>query len=207
MSSTKSSQQPYYTQLPSDNPHYILLPYHPRHPHPYKPYLITLTSLLLISLLLFFLYPSDPHINIARLQLNHIHPHLSPTPSLDISLALTIKVRNRDFFSFDYDSLVVSIGYRGRQLGFVKSDQGFLRARASSYVNATLVLDGIRVMSDVVYLIEDLCKGRIPFDTVTEVKGKVGLLFFDVPIKSKVSCEVSVDTANQTIVRQDCYPE
>lgn len=118
-----------------------------------------------------------------------------------------LRVQNRDFFSLEYDSLVVSIGYRGEMFGFVKSDGGVMRARGSSYVNATVVLNGIRIISDVFYLIEDLAKGSIPFDTVTEVDGSVGLLFFDVPIKAKVSCEVSVDTDNQTITRQDCYPQ
>ncbi|KAF5190822.1 Late embryogenesis abundant (LEA) hydroxyproline-rich glycoprotein family [Thalictrum thalictroides] len=153
------------------------------------------------------LWPSDPKLNIVRIQLNHVRPHISPSPSLDISMAITIKVRNRDFFSLNYDSLVVSIGYRGRQLGFVNSNNGFLRSRASSYVNATLVLDGIQIIHDVFYLIEDLAKGEIPFDTVTQINGNLGLFFFDIPIKGKVSCEVYVNTANQTIMHQDCYPE
>lgn len=58
-----------------------------------------------------------------------------------------------------------------------------MRARGSSYVNATLVLDGLEVIHDVFYLLEDLAKGVIPFDTDSEVDGTVGLLFFKIPIK------------------------
>ncbi|KAF7147040.1 hypothetical protein RHSIM_Rhsim03G0243600 [Rhododendron simsii] len=90
---------------------------------------------------------------------------------------------NRDFFSLRYSSLVVSVGYRGRELGFVTSDGGEIRARGSSYVNATLVLDGLEVVHDVVYLVEDLARGLIPFDTDSVVKGTVGIFFVDVPIK------------------------
>lgn len=82
-----------------------------------------------------------------------------------------------------------------------------LRARASSYVNATIELDGIEVIHDVIYLLHDLAKGSIPFDTDTVVRGKLGLLFFEVPLKAKVSCGIDVNTNNQTIIRQDCYPE
>lgn len=82
-----------------------------------------------------------------------------------------------------------------------------MRARGSSYVNATLVLDGLEVIHDVFYLLEDLARGLIPFDTDTEVEGTLGLFFFKIPIKAKASCEVYVNTNNQTIVRQDCSPE
>lgn len=58
-----------------------------------------------------------------------------------------------------------------------------MRARGSSYVNASLELNGLEVIHDVIYLIEDLIKGVIPFDTVTMVKGELGVLFFEIPLK------------------------
>lgn len=58
-----------------------------------------------------------------------------------------------------------------------------MRARGSSYINATLDLDGIEVLHDVFYLLEDLARGSIPFDTVSEVRGKLGLFFFEIPLK------------------------
>lgn len=78
---------------------------------------------------------------------------------------------------------MVSVGYRGRELGFVSSQGGKVRARGSSYVNATLDLNGLEVIHDVFYLIEDLARGVIPFDSDSTVKGKLGLLFFKIPIK------------------------
>ncbi|KAK8597814.1 hypothetical protein V6N13_095211 [Hibiscus sabdariffa] len=160
---------------------------------------------LLFSAAAFFLYPSDPALELARLQLNHVGVHSSPKLTLDLSFSLTIRVRNRDFFSLDYDKLVVSVGYRGRELGVVSSAGGRVRARGSSYVNATLDLDGLEVVHDVIYLLSDWAKGVIPFDTNTQVDGDLGLFLFKIPLKGKVSCEVYVNTSNQTIVRQDCY--
>lgn len=58
-----------------------------------------------------------------------------------------------------------------------------MRARGSSYVNATLDLNGFEVIHDVFYLLEDLAKGVIPFDTVTEVNGALGFFFFNIPLK------------------------
>lgn len=58
-----------------------------------------------------------------------------------------------------------------------------MRARGSSYVNASLELNGLEVIHDVIYLIEDLIKGVLPFDTVTMVKGELGVLFFEIPLK------------------------
>ncbi|KAK2645712.1 hypothetical protein Ddye_020907 [Dipteronia dyeriana] len=164
-------------------------------------------ALLLLSSFIFLIYPSDPNLQLARIRLNHIRVNSSPKLTLDISITLTIKVHNRDFFSLDYDSLDVSVGYRGRELGLVTSDGGRVRARANSYVVATLELDGLEVIHDVIYLIEDLARGLIPFDTDTRVKGQLGLFFFKIPLKARVLCEVYVNTKNQTIVREDCHPE
>lgn len=102
---------------------------------------------------------------------------------------------------------MVSIGYRGKKLGFVTSDGGHVRARGSSYVDAMLELDGVEMLTDVVWLLEDLARGLVPFDTVTEVHGRLGVFFFHLPLKAKVSCEVKVNIRNQTIIRQNCYPE
>ncbi|KAJ9688460.1 hypothetical protein PVL29_014231 [Vitis rotundifolia] len=188
----------------------VLLPvYYPRRRRLlYRLYNAFLASAVLLSLsaAVYLLYPSDPTVQVVGLHLNSVQVHTSPVISLDLSLALTIRVRNRDFFSFSYTSLTASVGYRGRPLGFVNSSGGYLRARGSSYINATLDLDGIKVLHDVFYLLEDLARGSIPFDTVTEVRGELGLIILEIPLKARVSCEVYVNTNNQTIIHQDCYP-
>lgn len=58
-----------------------------------------------------------------------------------------------------------------------------IKARGSSYVNATLDLDGLEVVHDAIYLIKDLARGVIPFDTDTQVNGKLGLFFLSIPIE------------------------
>ncbi|XP_038712788.1 uncharacterized protein LOC120006720 [Tripterygium wilfordii] len=211
MAPTQHSSSPvYYVPLDPQRPNVVVLPYYHR-THPYSRYLrccVTfILAVVLLSLLVFFLYPSDPSIKVVRVQLNHVRVHSSPKITLDLSFSLTVKVRNKDFFSLNYDSLLVSVGYRGRELGFVRSHGGKLRARGSSYINAKLDLDGLEIVHDVFYLIEDLARGVIPFETDTEVKGELGLLLFNIPIQGRISCEVYVNTSNQTIVRQDCYPE
>lgn len=102
---------------------------------------------------------------------------------------------------------MISVAYRGKQIGHVVSDYGRIKARASSYVNATLELTDVCVFSDLIPLIEDLTRGSITFDTVTQIGGELGLFLFDIPIKGKVSCEIVVDTRNETITHQNCYPE
>ncbi|CAH9122820.1 unnamed protein product [Cuscuta epithymum] len=92
-------------------------------------------------------------------------------------------------------------------LGNVTSDDGHLKARASSYVNATLDLQGVEIFSDVISLIEGVAKGSITLDTVTQINGQLGLFSFDIPLQGNVSCEIVVDTNNQTISHQNCYPE
>ncbi|KFK36217.1 hypothetical protein AALP_AA4G093100 [Arabis alpina] len=211
-----ASKQDYtypYSPLPSPQPSQtviLLTPYlrhrRPSFLHHLRCTLIFTAVILLLSASVYFLYPSDPDISVSRIQLNHIRVLDSLKPALDLSFSLTIKVRNRDFFSLDYDSLVVSIGYRGRELGLVKSKGGHLRARDSSYVNATLELDGLEVVHDVIYLIGDLAKGVIGFDTIAQVKGDLGALLFQIPIEGKVSCEVFVNVNSQKISHQDCHP-
>ncbi|CAL5397051.1 unnamed protein product [Camellia sinensis] len=214
----------FYAPIPTNpdnsNQNYVVLPLYPhshlrrRHNHHHHHRYPSLSrcvgvaaAFLLLSTAAFLLYPSDPHLSLVRIHLNHIQILTSPQLSLDLSLSLTLRVLNRDFFSLDYSSVHVTIGYRGRELGFVTSNGGHVKARGSSYVNATLVLDGFEVIHDVVYLIADLARGTIPFDTDSEVNGTVEIFFIDVPIKATISCEVFVNTNNQTVIRQNCLPQ
>lgn len=101
----------------------------------------------------------------------------------------------------------MAIAYRGRKLGFVGSNGGKVKMRGSSYVNATLVVDGFEVLHDFIYFVEDVASGRVPFDTVSAVNVQLKVLFITIPIQAKVSCEVDVNPKDQTIAHQNCYPE
>lgn len=122
-------------------------------------------------------------------------------------MSLMVKVRNVDLYSMNYRSLHVAIEYRGKELGNVTSEEGHVRARGSSLVDASLELNGVAVLSDVIFVLEDLAKGTIPIDTVTEVRGSMGFLFFQLPLRTKVSCQVYVNTNTQKVLHQNCYPE
>lgn len=78
---------------------------------------------------------------------------------------------------------MISVGYRGKELGFLTSEGERIRAKGSSYVNATLDLDGIEIAHDVLYLIEDLSSGEVPIDLNSVITGKLGFGFFSLPIK------------------------
>ncbi|GER44995.1 late embryogenesis abundant protein [Striga asiatica] len=142
--------------------------------------------LLILAAAAYVLWPSDPELSVVRLSLGGLHFHTSPQISLDLTLDLTVKVWNKDFYSIDYESLKVAIGYRGRRLGFMTSDGGRVKARRSSYVNATLALDGVEVLSDAIPLLEDLARGSITFDTESKITGKLGIFFFDLPLKDLI---------------------
>lgn len=58
-----------------------------------------------------------------------------------------------------------------------------MKARGSSYINANLDVDGIEILHDVFHLLQDLAAGVIPFDTISEVRGKLGLFFFEIPLQ------------------------
>jgi hypothetical protein len=53
----------------------------------------------------------------------------------------------------------------------------------SSFVDADLEFAGIGVLPEIVFLLEDLAKGTVPFDTVSQIRGKMGILYFYFPIK------------------------
>ncbi|XP_051152286.1 uncharacterized protein LOC127266164 [Andrographis paniculata] len=219
-SDTTSLRQPLVAVPESESPHsqppqyVVVLP--PNLP-PYRHRLLRgsclrcgICSAVVVVLLLvgvYLLWPSDPELQIVRVGLDRIHFHTRPQISLDITLDLTVRVRNKDFYSLDYESLLVAIEYRDRRLGNMSSDGGYIKPRGSSYVNATLEVDGVEMLHDVILFLDDLAKGSISFDTVSEISGKLSLLFIALPIKTKISCEVIVDTHNQTIAHQNCYPE
>lgn len=203
MTSSKHSDIPspapppdsFYHPLPNDpyfqsqpQPYYVVVL--PRYYNPYSYYCrlfrrlaICLAFLLLFAGAVFLLWPSDPDVSIVRLHLHRFRIRTFPIISLDVNLQLTVKIRNKDFYSLDYDSLTVSIGYRGKQLGLVRSNHEHVRARGSSYVNASLALSGVEILADVIPLLEDVRRGEISFDTVSEVDGQLGLFFVKLPIE------------------------
>ncbi|KAI3832700.1 hypothetical protein MKW98_002246 [Papaver atlanticum] len=97
-------------------------------------------------------YPSDPVLE--RVNLSHFKIHKNPTITLDVVKDFTVKVYNRDVYSPDYHSLIVSIGYHGKKSGFVSSNEGHLKPRSYN-----------------------------PFDNATEIQGRLELFFFQFPIK------------------------
>ncbi|XAR50627.1 hypothetical protein NMG60_11004997 [Bertholletia excelsa] len=169
--------------------------------------IICTATFILLAVAVYCLWPSDPDLKIVRLHLERVHISTVPVIAVDVTLGLTVRVRNVDIYSIDYRSLVVSIGYRGRELGFVTSGHGHVRPKGSSYVDATLQLDGVEVLVDVILLLEDLVRGSLQLDTVTEFRGHVGLFFFQIPVEAKVSCEIHINIRNQTVIRQNCYSE
>ncbi|XP_028771766.1 uncharacterized protein LOC114728991 [Neltuma alba] len=162
-------------------------------------------GVVLLLGLVFICWPSGPVLKIERLKLNRIKVHTLPRLTVDISMLVRVRVHNGGVYSMTYKSLDVAVGYRGKKLGHVKSQHGHVRAKGSSYVDARLEFTGIRVLSDVVFFLEDLAKGAVPFDTSTEVEGRLGLLFFGFPMEAKLLCEVLINTANQAIERQRCH--
>ncbi|XP_076889430.1 uncharacterized protein LOC143540181 [Bidens hawaiensis] len=205
-----------YTPLPSTQPppqppqYYVVLPFyhstnHRRLRRLCRSYLYSLIAILLITASVYFLWPSDPYLQVVSLRLDNLKVNTNPI-SVDIVLGVRIKVRNPDVYSLNYDSLNVSVEYRGEHLGFVMADKGSVKAFGVSYVDATLVLDGAEVVSEAVFLVVDLLRGLIPVTASSEIRGGLGVVFFQVPIKAKISCEVVMNTHNQTIERQDCSP-
>ncbi|KAG6388391.1 hypothetical protein SASPL_149816 [Salvia splendens] len=158
------------------------------------------STLFVLAAAVYLLWPSDPELSVVRLNLDRLHFRTSPALSLDITLDLTVKVRNRDFYSLDYDSLRVAIGYRGERLGSVKSAGGHINARGSSYVNATLRLDAVEVLTSAIFLLEDLVRGSITFDTDTEISGELGLFFVDLPLKIRQKYHVK-SSLTQAIIQ------
>lgn len=106
----------------------------------------------------------------------------------------------------DYTCVDVAVGYRGKALGHVTSGGGHVTGRGSSYVDAMVDVYGTDLISDWIYLLDDLAKGLIRFDTLTQVDGSIGLFLFKVPLKAKISCEIDVNIKNQTATHQNCYP-
>ncbi|KAB1226712.1 hypothetical protein CJ030_MR1G008439 [Morella rubra] len=183
-----TSKADYYTALPvpyqpAQN-YVVLAPYYPS-TNRRRWRVILAVSLALLSAIVYIFWPSDPDVKIVRLHLRRIQIHTVPRVAVDISMFVTVRVRNTGVYSMDYNALDVAFGYRGKNLGHVTSEQGHVRARASSYVDAQLDFNGVRLLSDVVYLLEDLAKGTVPFDTVTEIKGQLGLFFFEIPLSVK----------------------
>ncbi|KAL8458223.1 hypothetical protein ACS0TY_035925 [Phlomoides rotata] len=202
-------------QPQSQPPQYVIVL--PPYPAPHRHFLFRksgqrclfcfATLLLFLVAAAYLLWPSHPEVSVVRLRLDRLHINTRPKVSLDLTLDLTVRIRNQDFYSMDYDSLLVAIGYRGKQLGYVTSDGGYIKAREASYVNATLQLERVEILTDVVLLLEDLAKGAITFDTESEIGGKLYAFFLDLSLKTKMKCEVVVNTKVKTISSQSCYPE
>ncbi|KAG0465782.1 hypothetical protein HPP92_019946 [Vanilla planifolia] len=210
---------PHFTstsEVPDREPQdYILLPTFPRgrrrsllrYCRCSSSLLASATVLALLGLVLFFIWPSKLEMRTVRLKFDRVRVSTQPAVAVSIDLHLRIRIRNPNFFAFHYDGLFVAVGYRGEPIGYILSAGGKVKARGASYVDVELQIDGVQVLHNVFYLIEDLIRRSIQFDTITEVKGFLHILFFDIPIKGEFSCSVDVNPENQTTIKQYCYPE
>lgn len=140
-------------------------------------------GLILFLTTVYTFWPSDPYLKIVRLKLKRVKVHPRPRITVDISMLLTLRVRNDDVYSMDFGAVDVAVSYRGKPLGHVTSEHGHVSARGSSYVDADAEFAGINVLPEMVLLLEDLAKGAVPFDTVSQVRGQMGILFFHFPMK------------------------
>jgi len=169
-------------------------------------------SIVIILVAAYFVWPSDPRIEVVRMRLNKIDWRTEKSPGsflprvfLDLSMGLTVKVTNRDYLGVYYDHVKVGIAYRGEKIGQVTSENSaYIPPRGTAYVDATLDIHGIQVLADVIYLLEDIARGRIPLRTVTDFDGYIRLFSLKVPLQAIMSCEVDVDTNEQTVLRQEC---
>lgn len=169
-------------------------------------------SIIIILVAAYFVWPSDPRIEVVRMHLNKVEWKTEKSPGsflprifLDLSMGLTVKVTNRDYLGVYYDHVKVGIAYRGEKIGRVTSEKSaYIPPRGTKYVDATLDVHGIQVLTDVIYLLEDIARGHIPLQTVTDFDGHIRLLSLKVPLQAIMSCEIDVDTNEQTILRQDC---
>lgn len=214
----RAREEQYTYGYPAD-PYYVVLPPAPIDPWKRRRQLLGYGSLIICVALLvvaavYFLWPSQVQIQVARFQLNQFGYNIVPQPGsfvpllfLNFSMDMMVQVNNRDFYGVDYDSVNVEIGYRGRSIGSVSSENGRLSARQTTYVNATLDLDGAEVVHDVGYLLKDIEKGEVPLDTVTEFDGRIKVWFFNIGLKKAASCGVVVIPSNKTIISQDCELE
>jgi len=169
-------------------------------------------SIAIILVAAYFVWPSDPRIEVVRMRLNKIEWRTEKSPGsflprvfLDLSMGLTVKVTNRDYLGVYYDHVKVGIAYRGEKIGRVTSERSaYIPPRGTAYVDATLDVHGIQVLADVLYLLEDIARGHIPLQTVTDFDGYIRLFSLKVPLQAIMSCEIVVDTNEQTILRKDC---
>lgn len=190
------SQETYAYGYPADA-YYVVLP-----PAPHlnnrrrNRRLLAYAAALAISLGLFlgaafyFFWPSQPGIQVISVNFNDVNfetasqsGSIVPRLFMNISMDMAVKVSNKDYFSLEYDKLDIGLGYRGRRIGVVESEGGRLPARHTSYVNSTLELDGIEILHDIVYLLEDLVRKELPLDTVVGFNGSVHVLFAKIPLK------------------------
>lgn len=96
-------------------------------------------SLFFTAVIFIFLSSDSDHVvSITRVHLDRLHIHTFSRMNLDITLDVTVKARNRDLYSIDHNSLIVSIAYQENQLGYIVSNQGHIKARGLSYIDATL---------------------------------------------------------------------
>jgi len=169
-------------------------------------------SIVIILVAAYFVWPSDPRIEVVRMGLNKIEWRPEKFPGsflprifLNLSMELTVKVTNKDYLGVYYDHVNVGIAYRGEKIGRVTSENSaYIPPRGTAYVDATLDIHGIQVLADVIYLLEDIARGHIPLQTVTDFDGYIRLFSLKVPLQAIMSCEVDVDTNEQTVLRQEC---
>eukprot|EP00249_Psilotum_nudum_P016970 c26083_g1_i3 orf=293-979(-) len=208
--------QQFYDPLPGDGQYpYAYLPLAPRrqnrwHLSFFLRSAFGLLAVVLVGISAFFLWPRQTGIHMTLLRLEGVHVDVKrgdsiiPRVFLDITLRLRVRVVNPNYFGVDYKSVTAVIFYNEEKLGYVDSEGGKVPARSTAYVSATLNLTGIELGRNVLSLLEDLAARRVPFSTKAHFRGRIRILFFEVPMEADVSCNLVIDPEDQAILSEDC---
>uniref|UniRef100_A0A1D1ZD08 Hybrid signal transduction histidine kinase M n=1 Tax=Anthurium amnicola TaxID=1678845 RepID=A0A1D1ZD08_9ARAE len=204
------SKQSQYDRHP-----YLALPFRLSHPRSklsiccisYNCILILLAILLIVVVVAVFLWPSKPHVKLVNIQLNHVNisKNENVTNSLDISMNLKVQIHNLDFVTRHYD-ILMSLGYEGMWKESKMANGTSVEARSTSSIDLTMQLELKPILHKTSSRIEDILKDSTSLGLAIEIGGNFHLLYLNVPINGRMSCEINVDTENQAIASQDCYP-
>lgn len=158
----------------------------------------------------FFLWPRTLEMTVAEMDLSKIHFNVKkgdsfiPQVFLDLTLDLRLQARNPNFFGVTYENVTVSILFEDDELAQVESFGAKLDALSTSYADATLDLHSYRIASNVLRLLADVASRAVPLQTVTTCKGYINMLFLQIPLEGKVTCNLVVNPQDEVIISQDC---
>ncbi|KAG1365598.1 hypothetical protein COCNU_12G005980 [Cocos nucifera] len=170
--------------------------------------LLLVLGVVALVLYLTLFKPRDPTMKLVSARVEGVFPRLSLPAvriELNVTLELEVLVHNPNRAAFDYAEGHTVLYYHGAQVGDADLEPGRVPPRGDGHVQVRFTVEADRFATKFLSLIADVAAGEVPFDSSTEIPGRVTILgFIKRHVVAESECHIGIGVPKLRVKSQEC---